>query len=197
MADVRKYVLRMDKTAIFIDNGYLKKVQDELCIRVDYLKFVNMICGAGSERFRTYVYDCPPYQSNPPKEEEAKRKSSFDSFKYNISKLPRFEFRMGRLQIIRDREGNMITEEDGTPLMKQKGVDMALGIDVARLSATRQIHNIIIVAGDSDFVPAIIAAKQEGILVTLYYYNKVHDSLYDVCDDRIELTKEMFEKCKR
>lgn len=187
----------MDKTAVFIDNGYFKKVQDEFNVRVDYLRFVEYICGESSERFRTYVYDCPPYQSNPPTEEEIKKKSNFDSYKYNISKLPRFEFRMGRLQIIRDKEGRKITESDGTPVLKQKGVDMALGIDVARLSTTRQIQKIIIIAGDSDFVPAIIAAKQEGILVTLYYYNKVHDSLYDVCDDRIELTRDMFEKCKR
>jgi len=124
-------------------------------------------------------------------------KSSFDSFKYNVVKLPRFEVRTGRLQIIRNEEGNPILKKDGTPLLKQKGVDMALGIDVARLSATHQIQKIILIAGDSDFIPAIITAKQEGILVSLYYYDFVHDSLYDVCDDRFQITKEMLIKCKR
>lgn len=187
----------MDKTAIFIDNGYFKKVQEALSIRVDYLKFVDSIMGGDSERLRAYVYDCPPYQSTPPKPEQMEMKSHFDSFKYNITKLPRFEMRTGRLQIVKDGEGNTILKKDGTPLLKQKGVDMALGIDIARLSSTRQIQKVIIIAGDSDFIPAIITAKQEGILVTLYYHDFVHDSLYDVCDDRFQITRELLLKCKR
>ncbi|MBI5347641.1 MAG: NYN domain-containing protein [Candidatus Aenigmarchaeota archaeon] len=189
----------MDKTAVFIDNGYLKKVQDEMKIRVDYEKFSNEIVGNGDGRFRTYVYDCPPFQSNPPTPEEIKRKSGFDKFKYNITRLPRFEFRTGRLQQLRDDHGNVIQKSDGTPMLKQKGIDMALGIDVTKLSATKQIQKIIIVAGDSDFIPAIIAAKQEGILVTLYYSagTFLHDSLYEVCDDRVIITNELMSKCIR
>lgn len=84
-------------------------------------------------------------------------------------------------------------------MLKQKGVDMALGIDVTKLAATRQIQKIIIVAGDSDFIPAIVAAKDEGILVTLYYSEKsyLHDSLYEICDDRVPITAELLMKCKR
>jgi len=61
-----------DKTAIFIDNGYFKKIQESLNVRVDYLKFVNLIMGSDCERLRTYVYDCPPYQSNPPLQKKPK-----------------------------------------------------------------------------------------------------------------------------
>ncbi len=189
----------MDKVAVFIDNGYFKKIQDHFKTRVDYEKFSNEIVGPGFERFRTYVYDCPPYQSNPPIHEQSVMKSQFDSFKYNISRLPRFEFRTGRLQLLRDSNGNVIMNENGSPEFRQKGVDMALGIDTAKLSSKGTVQKIIIVAGDSDFVPAIIAAKSEGVLVTLYYsqIGYIHDSLYEACDDRIELTKALFEKCKR
>lgn len=192
----------MERVAIFIDNGYFKKIQDALKIHVDYFKFSEEIVGNPQEcnRFRTYVYDCPPYQSNPPTDEQSKMKSGFDSFKYNIARLPRFEFRTGRLQLQRNEDGEILFKKDGkTPLLRQKGVDMALGIDVARLAATKQIQKVILVAGDSDFVPAIIAAKQEGALVALHYSTEgyIHDSLYEACDDRYTITKELLMKCKR
>lgn len=61
------------------------------------------------------------------------------------------------------------------------------------------VQTIILVAGDSDFVPAIISAKQDGVIVKLYYstISYVHDSLMEVCDDRIEITKELLSKCQR
>ena len=191
----------MERVAVFIDNGYLKKVQDKLKIFADYEKFSNEIIGNPTlaMRFRTYVYDCPPYQSNPPTPEQIILKSGFDSFRYNVTRLPRFEFRLGRLQLQRDEFGEVLTKKDGTPLLRQKWVDMALGIDVAKLATTKQIQKVILVAGDYDFLPAIIAAKQEGALVTLYYSTEsyIHDGLYEACDDRYEITKELLKKCER
>ncbi len=195
-------MVNLERVAVFIDNGYFKKVQDSFKIAVDYLKFSEELIGDPNlcTRFRTYVYDCPPHQSNPPTEEQMKLKSGFDSFRYNIARLPRFEFRTGRLQLQRNEDGDVLFKKDGkTPLLRQKGVDMALGIDVARLAATKQIQKVVIVAGDSDFIPAIFAAKQEGALVTLYYTTDsyLHDSLYESCDDRYTITKELLLKCKR
>ncbi len=191
----------MERVAVFIDNGYFKIVQKDFNIYVDYEKFSDEIVGdtAKSERFRTYIYDCSPYQSNPPTPPEIQSKAGFDSFKYNVSRCRRFEFRMGRLQVQRDEKGDVIKKSDGYPLLKQKGVDMALGIDVAKLASTKQIQRIVLIAGDSDFVPALNAAKLEGVLVTLYYSRSgvIHDSLYEVCDDRLEITKELLERCKR
>lgn len=189
----------MEKTVVLIDNGYLKKVQDYFKVRVNYEKFSDEICGCKENRFRTYVYDCPPYQNNPPTPEQVTSKSFFDSFKYNVTRLSHFEFRIGRLQIVRDDEGNIIKRKDGTPQIRQKGVDLALGIDATRLASKNIIQTIILVAGDSDFVPAIISAKQDGVIVKLYYstISYVHDSLMEVCDDRIEITKELLLKCQR
>lgn len=191
----------MERVAVFIDNGYFKVVQRDSGIAVDYEKFSEEIVGdkQKSERFRTYVYDCPPYQSNPPSEEEISTKKGFDSFKYNVGRCRRFEFRTGRLQVQRDEAGEPLLKKDGRVLLKQKGVDMALGIDVAKLAATKQVQRIVLVAGDSDFVPAIIAAKSEGVLVTLYYSPSgiLHDSLFEACDDRLHITNELLEKCKR
>jgi len=191
----------MERVAIFIDNAYFKIVQQQEAIPVDYEKFCDEIIDSTdqSSRFRTYVYDCPPYQSNPPTAEEMKRKSGFDAFKYNIIRLSRFEVRTGRLQIQRDEKGNILKKADGTPILRQKGVDMALGIDAALLAATKQVQRIILVAGDSDFVPAILAAKEEGVIVTLFFYPKgiVHDSLFEACDERFPITRELLQKSER
>jgi uncharacterized LabA/DUF88 family protein len=49
----------------------------------------------------------------------------------------------------------------------QKGVDMRLGLDVAAMAFKRQVNQIILVAGDADFVPAVKLARREGIDVVL------------------------------
>ncbi len=47
--------------------------------------------------------------------------------------------------------------------LKQKGVDMRIGLDIASLTLKRQVQTIILVAGDSDFVPAAKLARREGV----------------------------------
>jgi uncharacterized LabA/DUF88 family protein len=49
----------------------------------------------------------------------------------------------------------------------QKGVDMRLGLDVASMAFKKQVDQIILVAGDADFVPAVKLARREGIDVVL------------------------------
>lgn len=47
--------------------------------------------------------------------------------------------------------------------LRQKGVDMRIGIDIASLALKKQADTIVLVAGDSDFVPAAKLARREGI----------------------------------
>jgi len=47
--------------------------------------------------------------------------------------------------------------------LKQKGVDMRIGLDIASLTLKRQVQTIVLVAGDSDFVPAAKLARREGV----------------------------------
>ncbi|MBB5887711.1 NYN domain-containing protein [Lactovum miscens] len=47
--------------------------------------------------------------------------------------------------------------------VQQKGVDMRIGLDIATLSLKHQVDKIILIAGDSDFVPAAKLARREGI----------------------------------
>lgn len=47
--------------------------------------------------------------------------------------------------------------------IKQKGVDMRMGLDIASLSYKKQVSQIVLISGDSDFVPAAKYARREGI----------------------------------
>lgn len=56
-----------------------------------------------------------------------------------------------------------LKESDFTISFQQKGVDMRIGLDIASLTYKKQADQIILIAGDSDFVPAAKLARREGI----------------------------------
>ncbi|MBQ9197028.1 MAG: NYN domain-containing protein [Clostridia bacterium] len=45
----------------------------------------------------------------------------------------------------------------------QKGVDMRIGVDIASMAFKKQVNKMILISGDSDFVPAAKLARREGI----------------------------------
>ena len=56
-----------------------------------------------------------------------------------------------------------LTDDDFTTSIKQKGVDMKIGMDIASLAYKKQVDQIVLIAGDADFVPAAKLARREGI----------------------------------
>jgi uncharacterized LabA/DUF88 family protein len=58
-------------------------------------------------------------------------------------------------------------EEDVGLGLRQKGVDMRLALDIASITLKRQADTLILVTGDSDFVPAAKLARREGAEVIL------------------------------
>ncbi len=60
-----------------------------------------------------------------------------------------------------------LTEKDFYLAIDQKGVDMKIGLDIASLAYKRQVDQIVLISGDSDFVPAAKLARREGIDVIL------------------------------
>jgi uncharacterized LabA/DUF88 family protein len=171
------------RVAIFIDGGYLSKVLRQYGHRIDLGKFSLEIAGS-REILRTYYYDCLPYQSSPPSGEEAARFSKVQSFHRALKSLDRYEVRLGRLA----------KRDDG---FIQKGVDVLLSIDMVNLSAKGKIDEAILVAGDSDYVPAIKMVKDNGVGITLYYSGRVHDELLENCDVCKKLDQEFIDKVKK
>lgn len=56
-----------------------------------------------------------------------------------------------------------IKESDFFLNIKQKGVDMRIGLDISSMAFKKQVTRMILIAGDSDFVPAAKQARREGI----------------------------------
>lgn len=58
---------------------------------------------------------------------------------------------------------DQLADDDFLSGMRQKGVDMRIGLDIAVLTLKKQADIIILVSGDSDFVPAAKLARREGM----------------------------------
>ncbi|GHS41271.1 hypothetical protein JP0123_05380 [Helicobacter pylori] len=103
--------------------------------------------------------------------------------KHLISK-PCLALRLGYLDtnnarwVIRDQEKEKklfkgeicitdFTNDDFIYHAKQKGVDMKIGLDIATLALKKLVQKIVLISGDSDFVPAAKLARVEGIIFTL------------------------------
>lgn len=175
-------------TAVFIDGAYLEKVlqYEHARAKVDFRLLVDAMIG-DDVLLRTYYYNCPPYQSNPPTDEERSRYSSWRRFEDALRNIPKFDVRLGKL-VFRG------TRSDGKRIFQQKGVDLMLGVDMALLAAKSRLAKVVLLSGDSDFVPAIEAVKREGILTTLWHGSDGRDSsasreLQQTCDERHELTR--------
>ena len=187
----------MARLAIFIDGGYLDALaRDEFSVWVDYRKFSDQIRDVVASRtpepvdlLRTYYYQCLPYQSNPPTEEESRRYGQKHRLFTHLRRLDRYAVREGRL-VFRSLDGQ------GKPIFQQKRVDLLLGLDFALLSGKRQISHAAVVSGDSDLIPAIEVARQEGISVWLFHgprrsrssgASTFADELWLAADERVEI----------
>lgn len=139
------------------------------------------------ELYRIFYYDCPPVQTvvyHP----LLKRNIDFGKAEtyqwtldfFNALKCKRkMALRMGKLSDVRphfvlDPEkvkrlcaGRMtvdeLTERDFRISFLQKGVDMKMGLDISSLAYEGIVNQIILISGDSDFVPAAKAARRKGI----------------------------------
>lgn len=60
-----------------------------------------------------------------------------------------------------------LTATDLVPNIEQKGVDLRIGLDIARLALQHIVDVIVVVTGDSDLVPAFKFARREGIRIYL------------------------------
>lgn len=60
-----------------------------------------------------------------------------------------------------------LRDTDVTLDLRQKGVDMRIGLDIAALALKRFVSTIVLVAGDRDFVPAAKLARREGLQIII------------------------------
>jgi len=140
-----------------------------------------------NDLYRIFFYDCPPltHKAHNPVSQRAIDFSRTPTalwrmaFHDELRRLRKVALRLGYLN---HRTGNWrlrpealrellsgaisvaaLTEQDVSYEATQKGVDMRIGLDIASMAFKRQVDQIVLVAGDSDFVPAAKLARREGI----------------------------------
>lgn len=188
----------MASLALFIDGAYAAKLAERHRVWVDYEKLsarvtrdVGAAEGGTLIRLRTYFYDALPYQGNPPSPEDAdrfgKRRRFFDA----LEKLPKFKVRKGRT-VRRDAP-------HGSHTYHQKGVDLMIGLDIAQLSLKHMITHAAILSGDSDLLPAISLAQEEGIVVWHLHgpSDTYADVLWNAADNRLALDADFMAAVER
>lgn len=184
----------MFRLAIFIDGGYLDKVLidqfDGVKIRYEHLatEIANRI-RPDMEILRTYYYHCLPYQSRQPSQEESSRFAKMSEFLDKLDLLPRFAVRRGKLVQRRDEQGRIRYE--------QKMVDVLLSIDLVQLGVGGKITHAALIAGDSDFLPAVQVAKDAGVSVWLFHGSRPHHELWRAADERLCFDEDFLQPLRR
>lgn len=141
--------------------------------------------------YRIFYYDCPPMLKSI-MHPLTKREIDFSSlpgtkwskaFFSSLIQKHKVALRMGELAestakfILKDAalenllEGRVdvsgLSEADFRIDVKQKGVDMRIGLDVASFAEKRLVDQIVLIAGDSDFLPVVKMARKSGIEMLL------------------------------
>lgn len=61
------------------------------------------------------------------------------------------------------RELSSLTDDDYVLDVQQKGVDVRIGLDIAFIVMNKFADQIVLITGDSDFVPAAKFARRNGV----------------------------------
>jgi len=182
----------MKKTAVLLDLGFvLPKLYRLLGKRTATANEVHdfaekCVLPTDEELFRIYCYHCRPYggvETHPLTNElvDFSKTSTYKGMSKMLRELElkdNVAFRAGELSfdgwMIQKRAaekiartGRKLAKNDFIPDLKQKRVDIKIGLDVAWLSSKRIVERLVLVTADSDFVPAMKFARREGIQVVL------------------------------
>ena len=149
--------------------------------------------------FRIYYYDCKPFGGKVKKPGEthetdwSKSKGYYakDRVLQELAQKERFAVRLGELSFDGWDELKSIGEDgketiEYKPKLRQKGVDMKVGLDMAMMGMKRLVDKVVLVAGDSDFIAPIKFVRKEGLQVYLYSMGHVIKSkLIEHCDFKL------------
>ena len=137
--------------------------------------------------YRIFYYDCPPINKKVyhPALDKTIDLGKTEQYQWNMDFFDelrnrrKFAIRLGSLSentaeyrlkpevVKKIMHGSIavsdIKETDFCFKVEQKGVDMRIGADIISMALKKQVQQIILVSGDSDFVPAAKQARREGI----------------------------------
>lgn len=185
--------------AVLLDAGFLKYQlgrPGHPIEAADIEQFIERLKGrpelSGMRLHRIYFYDSKPLEGGAenPLDGAAIDFGSSDTASRNrslhahVARLPFFSMRYGELSMegwglkkrfLAKHAGEGIVSvgaADLRPVVKQKGVDMRIGLDIASLTLKKHVSMIVLATGDSDFVPAMKFARREGAQIMLIVQRK-------------------------
>jgi len=170
-------------------NSYDSKRASEFLFRCALAHLVEGVGGKEKKKhelYRIFFYDCPPLHKklhNPitksavdfSKSQEAIFRNELHEY---LKAKRKTALRLGHLsnetpwtikpeKIDLMLKGKLkfedLTGQDVMPNVRQKGVDMRIAVDISSLAMKHQVNQIVLMAGDADFVPAAKMARREGI----------------------------------
>lgn len=184
-----------EKLVMLIDGGFLKRklrANRQFPTSVDIRKFCDATLAKSPLKdlslLRIYYYDADPLSDkvqNPISRQSTdfSKTQTYTNNKTLIQNLelePDFAIRRGRLaqhgwvlkpavveDLIKGRRSGPITAADIQPSMEQKLVDIKIGLDIAWIALRGLAHHLVLVTGDSDFIPVMKFARKEGMRVYL------------------------------
>lgn len=136
--------------------------------------------------YRIFYYDCYPFgkKEHNPITKRAIDYSKTPEFKFRIDlidalkKKRKVALRMGELKdskkwlihpnkvkelLSKKVSVDDLSENDVYLELRQKGIDMKIGVDITSLALKGFVDTIVLFSGDADFVPAAKLARREGI----------------------------------
>ena len=190
------YLRRLRYVRSDIDDSDPERVALSLSQLVNsHLRQVNELYHLPNHRqllYRSFFYDAIPYseKAHQPvsrraidyaRTEEAKFR---DALFERLRRERNFALRLGEVTrpgdnswVMRDdaqrqllngrKQVSELTDGDFIPNLRQKGVDIRIGLDIATITLKKQANTIVLVSGDSDFVPAARLARREGVTFVL------------------------------
>ncbi len=163
-----------------------------------------------SDLYRIFYYDAPPLGEQDERTQNPLTKEHIvfnktpeyffrSEFLKELKKKRKVALRMGKLSTtgwtfskketvkelcMNKKEIRDLQDSDIEFLIRQKGVDMRIGIDIATLAYKKLADTIVLISGDSDFVPASKLARREGIdfILDPMWSGKIHDDLFEHID---------------
>lgn len=182
--------------AILLDGGFVtRKLKEQLgrpATADDIIALCDEIQASDHlknyELLRIYYYDAPPSGETIKKPVSGDELQLFRTERYRhaqslydqLELKDRFAIRMGETRLspfqwkMKPRSARQLIKEprevadrDFDLDIGQKGVDIRIGLDMARLALRDTVRAVAVVTGDSDFVPAFKFVRREGVKVML------------------------------
>ena len=166
------------KSALLIDGGHLRALvrRTEYNYDPQFIERTAHACFAEAEvLFRIFYYDCPPFRGEVrlPVSGERFAFDQSDAWLLALASKDWFAVRRGVLKFRgftpkqTPISGGALCDQDFRPNFEQKGVDMRIGLDIARFCETKAVGRILLITNDTDCIPAMKFARIAGLQVGL------------------------------